>query len=194
MSRGQLNATAASLLGFLHDGPQSGWDLATTARAAIGDFWSLTQSQIYRELAAMAVAGLVVADEIGSRDRRPYRLTDAGRAAFQQWLERDPGQEQIRYPLLLTLAFARHLSPERVARFLVDHRALHAARLGKYRQLEAAARQAGADAGDLINLDFGLRYESAVLDWFDHLPEALTGLKSLEQSRAGQLPDQSEPS
>src|SRR5688572_7880831 len=106
----QLNATAASLLGFLHDRPLTGWDLVEVARAEIGDFWSLTQSQVYRELAAMATAGLVEAGERGPRDRRPYSITDAGRGAFAEWTAREPGSEIIRFPLLLTVLFGRHLS------------------------------------------------------------------------------------
>ncbi|MBM0238750.1 PadR family transcriptional regulator [Micromonospora sp. ATA32] len=70
-----LNATAASLLGFLHDGPMTGWDLVTVAEQRIGAFWSLTQSQVYRELTAMAAAGLVRAGERGPRDRQPYEIT-----------------------------------------------------------------------------------------------------------------------
>lgn len=168
-----INATVGSLLGFLHDGPQSGWDLVTTAQRSIGGFWSLTRSQVYRELASMAQAGLVEADEVGPRDRRPYRLTDTGRHAFQNWLEQEPGPEQIRYPLLLTLGFARHLHPEKVTEFLTRHRADHAAQLKEYQGQRAAAVAAGATPRDLITLDFGLRYETAVLEWFDHLPRDL---------------------
>lgn len=129
-----VNATVGSLLGFLHEGPQSGWDLVATARAEIGDFWSLTRSQVYRELAGMAASGLVEADEVGPRERRPYRITEAGRSAFAGWLAVEPGQEQIRYPLLLVLAFARHLEPGRLEGFLVSHRAAHAARLAGHRE------------------------------------------------------------
>ena len=32
----RLNSTAASLLGCLHEGPMTGWDLAATAQRAIG--------------------------------------------------------------------------------------------------------------------------------------------------------------
>ena len=170
----RINATVGSLLGFLHAGPQSGWDLVSSAQSVIGDFWSLTRSQVYRELAGMAAAGLIEADATGARDRRPYRLTDAGREAFQQWLEQEPGQEQIRYPLLLTLTFSQHLPPERVAAFLASHHAVHAQRLRTYLQKRAAAQAAGAQPRDLLTLDFGIRYERAVLDWFDHLPSELT--------------------
>ena len=58
-----VNATGGSLLGFLHERPMTGWDLVTVAQQRIGNFWSLTQSQVYRELNAMAGAGLVEAGE-----------------------------------------------------------------------------------------------------------------------------------
>jgi DNA-binding PadR family transcriptional regulator len=168
-----VNATAASLLGFLHEQPMSGWDLVATAEALIGDFWSITRSQVYRELAAMESAGLIVAGPSGPRERRPYELTDAGRAAFAKWLQQRPGPEQIRYPLLLTIAFGRHLPPGRLASFVADHREVHAHRLAQYRELRSQAGD-GLDPYALATLDFGIRYEAAVLEWFDHLPPEIS--------------------
>lgn len=171
-----LNATAASLLGFLHHGPMSGWDLAATAETVIGDFWSLTRSQVYRELASMADAGLVEAGERGRRDRQPYAITAAGRAAFAEWIDREPGSETIRFPLLLTVSFGRHLPPERLAAFLSAHRAAHEQRLAGYEQQRALAEASGgADGYAMATLDFGLAYERAVLGWFDRLPELMPG-------------------
>lgn len=173
-----LNATAASLLGFLHDGPMTGWDLVATARVVIGEFWSLTRSQVYRELATMAQNGLIDAGEPGRRDRKPYTLTDEGRAAFAAWIAREPAPESIRFPLLLTVAFGRHLPPERLTTFLVHHRGVHATRLAQYEQQHAAAHIAADTAHDqsdlfaLATLEFGILYERAVLDWFDQLPSA----------------------
>ena len=186
-----LNATAASLLGFLHYGPLSGWDLLVIARTVIGQFWSITQSQVYRELTAMAEAGLVEAGDRGSRDRRPYAITDAGRAAFAEWISRRPGPETIRFPLLLTVAFGRHLAPERLAEFLAEHRMVHARRLAEYEAGYAAAEAAGdaADQFAMATLNFGLSYERAVLNWFDQLPEILgpsaTGSAHRETERPG---------
>src|SRR6266542_6209486 len=138
-----LNATAASLLGFLHQGPLTGWDLVETAQREIGDFWSLTRSQVYRELAAMAEAGLVEAGERGPRERRPYRLTQAGRAAFAEWVRREPGPETIRFPLLLTIVFGRHLPPQRLAAMVAEHRARHERQLAEYEKLRGEAVSAG---------------------------------------------------
>lgn len=171
-----LNATAASLLGFLHEGAMTGWDLVSTAEARIGDFWTLTPSQVYRELAAMAAAGLIAAGARGPRDRQPYSLTPAGRAAFAAWVGREPGSETIRFPLLLTLGFGRHLAPSRLAAFVHHHRAFHAARLAAY-EAGKAARAAGAvpDPYAGATIDFGLAYERAVLAWFDALPAEIRG-------------------
>jgi DNA-binding PadR family transcriptional regulator len=173
MDERELNPTAASLLGFLAAGPASGWDLLRTAQLVIGRFWSITSSQVYRELAAMERRGLVEPGETGPRERRPYRLTDAGRAAFDEWLRRSPSAEQIRYPLLLAISFGRHLPPGALAAFVVEHRAEHAARLADYRHQRTTV---GADDPyTAATLDFGIRYEQAVLDWFDDLPPEITG-------------------
>ena len=182
-----MNATAGSLLGFLHEHPMSGWDLFTTAQLLIGDFWTVTRSQVYRELAAMESAGLVAAGPPGPRERRPYEITDTGRAAFAEWLRQPPGSEQIRYPLLLTIAFGRHLPPEELARFVAEHREIHERRLSGYRSLHDDAG-ANLEPYAAATLDFGIRYEAAVLDWFDNLPPAIAGGLSPRRDR-GARPD-----
>ena len=170
-----LNATAASLLGFLHEGPMTGWDLSERARERIGDFWSVTRSQVYRELAAMASDGFVEAGARGARDRRPYTLTEAGRAAFAEWVAREPGPESIRYPLLLTMAFGRHVPAGRLTEFVSDHRDVHEERLDSYEKAYAELVADGADPYALATLEFGLAYEKAVLGWFDGLAAEVGG-------------------
>jgi DNA-binding PadR family transcriptional regulator len=166
-----LNATAASLLGFLHEGPMTGWDLVAVANQRIGNFWTLTQSQVYRELAAMAQASLVEAGPPGPRDRKPYTITKDGRAAFRDWLGQEPGLEQIRFPLLVTIMFAKHLPADRLAALIDKHRSVHAERLSHYEQEQRELRAAGDFR--VATLEFGVRYERAVLDWFDQLPKIL---------------------
>lgn len=176
MTQRPLNATAAALLGLLHEAAMTGWDLAAVAQQRIGNFWNITQSQVYRELSAMTKAGLVVAGEAGPRDRKPYLITDTGRAAFQEWLGKDPAMEQIRFPLLLTIMFAEHLPKERLAEMINAHRAAHARQLTEYRQMREQLRAGGDDQQArfrLATLEFGLHYEAAALEWFDALPEIL---------------------
>ncbi len=194
-----LNATAASLLGFLHEGPRTGWDLVVITQERIGEFWSLTQSQVYRELAAMAAAGLIVAGERGPRDRRPYELTPAGREAFDAWAARVPGQETLRMPFLLYVALGAHIPPARLHAAVSAHRALHQAQLAKYQSLYATCAEWGADdLYSLATLQFGLAYEQMILDWFTALTPAISGStaetspSSFEDRAARHTPPQSQ--
>jgi DNA-binding PadR family transcriptional regulator len=171
-----LNATAASLLGFLNAGPQSGYELAARIEHSIGPFWNVTRSQIYRELRVLESAGCVTVGETGSRDRRPYALTDAGRLAFADWIAREPGDENIRFPLLLTLFFGGAVPPAQLARTLRDHRARHAARLAGYRAILPALEREQPFPARAAR--FGIIYEEAVLAWFATL--AADGLLSEE--------------
>ncbi|WP_079031785.1 PadR family transcriptional regulator [Streptomyces specialis] len=166
----ELNATAASLLGFLQAGEASGYELVGIAQQSIGDFWSLTRSQVYRELSALAGRGLVTAGPAGRRARRPYTITDAGRAAFTRWLDRAPEPEQIRYPLLLTVSFGAALRPGRIREFVAGHRVAHERRLADYLSKVEAG---GLDRHLRATLAFGIRYERAVLAWMDELPSLL---------------------
>lgn len=167
-----LNATAASLLGLLHGGPLTGWDLVATAQERIGNFWTLTQSQVYRELARMTEDGLVTVGDPGPRDRKPYTITDAGRAAFEEWINADPAHDQIRVPLLLTILFSGHLRAGRLAEIIATARAEHAERLAAYRSHERELANS-ADRLRLATLRFGIRHEQAALAWFDELPTLL---------------------
>jgi DNA-binding PadR family transcriptional regulator len=167
-----LNATAASLLGLLHDGPQTGWDLVAVAQERIGNFWTLTQSQVYRELTRMTGDGLVTVGEPGPRDRKPYTITAAGRRAFADWVDADPAPDQVRVPLLLTILFSGHLRPGRLQEIIASARERHADRLASYRAHEKEL----ADSPDrvrLATLRFGIRHEEAALAWFDELPALL---------------------
>src|ERR1700709_1681810 len=54
-----LNATSAALLGLLHTGPMTGGQLVVAAGERFGSFFSVTRSQVYRELPVLAEAGLL---------------------------------------------------------------------------------------------------------------------------------------
>ncbi|HXC50001.1 MAG TPA: PadR family transcriptional regulator [Candidatus Limnocylindrales bacterium] len=163
-----LNPTAASLLGFLHHGERTGWELAEVVEQSIGQFWNLTRSQVYRELRTLEELGYVDAGQEGARARRPYAINESGRRAFSEWISREPAPELIRFPLLLTMFFGDSLPRERLDRFLRAHRVRHESRLEEYRNL---ADGFGASQ-DFVALTarFGLFYEEAVMRWFDSLP------------------------
>lgn len=162
------NDTACTLLGFLHDRPMTGWDLSEAVDLTIGHFWNVTRSQVYRELRTLEADGLAVGGERGPRDKRHYTITDAGRAAFAEWIAREPGPEVARYPLLVTTWFGDHLSEEQMDWFLRLHREAHGRRLAFFRQLHDEQKDHSTPAARTLR--FGLFYEEAVMRWFDTLP------------------------
>jgi DNA-binding PadR family transcriptional regulator len=169
----RLNATAGALLGLLRDGPRSGYELVAAAEEMIGGFWTITRSQVYRELAALADRGLLRRGETGPRDRQPYHLTATGRAAFQQWVNTSPEPENLRIPLLLRLTFADAIDPGQLRAMLAEHQAVHQSRFTAYRSLDRQLAASGVPEEKRVTLAFGISYETAVLQWFRELPASL---------------------
>jgi|SRR5579884_3311202 len=167
MSRADLNPTAASLLGFLLDGPKTGWDLDRAVGESIGNFWNVTRSQIYRELRVLTEEGYVQPGTSGPRDRVPYAITDAGRSAFRTWISERPPPDIIRSRLLLTVFFGEHLEPDRLRDILEEQRRGHASHLERYEQLAAAGATEAGFPGRTLR--FGIAYEQAMIDWIDGL-------------------------
>jgi DNA-binding PadR family transcriptional regulator len=160
----ELNATQGSLLGFLHDGPRTGWDLLRDVQGGLDRFWNITSSHVYRELRTLDEVGLVVAGDAGARERRPFTITPAGRRAFRRWIAQPPGPEQIRFPLLVKLWFARHLDIDLLAGFMGASRKDHEQRLALYRHVEHSL---GPDDDRANVIRFGIAYEQAVLEWLE---------------------------
>jgi DNA-binding PadR family transcriptional regulator len=158
-----LNPTQGSLLGLLCDGPATGWELLEKVEGGLSRFWNVTPSHVYRELRTLEERKLVKAGSPGVRERRPFTVTAAGRRAFRAWIAQPPGPEQIRFPLLVTLWFGRHLEPETVSRFLTRSRQDHEERLRLYERISAPDSHVGAVVA------FGVAYERAVLEWLDGL-------------------------
>jgi DNA-binding PadR family transcriptional regulator len=177
-----INSTAASLLGFLHDGPQTGWDLVARAEQVIGPYWSLTRSQVYRELANMAARGLITPGPAGRRDARPYTLTGAGREAFAQWAARGPGPATMRLPLLLFVTLGRHIDPEHLAAMLRDQRRRQAAMLTAYRTARERLAEAGSDPYLLATLDYGIAVTRTTIRWIDRLPAEIAAGKAARRA------------
>jgi DNA-binding PadR family transcriptional regulator len=162
----EINATAASLLGFLTDRPMTGWELSAAVEGSIANFWNVTRSQVYRELRTLAELGFVEAGEAGPRDRRPYSITDAGRGAFGDWIVRDPGSPIVRLPLLLTVFFGRHLPPDRLAEIV--SREIEGG-VGALDKFEAMQQEHGSDPFVRQVLQFGIDYQKTLLAWLNGL-------------------------
>jgi len=187
----RFNATGACVLGLLELGPapglepspaeacMTGWQLYETAERSLMRFWNVTRSQIYTELAALCAAGLVeVVGPPGPRARRPYRITEAGRAAFREWLAawaaEEPRDEQLHSPLLLTVFFGDYLPPATLERVLREYRPRfqrQGEQLAEMLKAVGAAVQARPPTAVLRR---GLAYRQMMVRWIDELLELLS--------------------
>jgi DNA-binding PadR family transcriptional regulator len=169
-----INSTAASLLGFLHDGPQTGWDLVARAEQTIGPYWSLTRSQVYRELSTMAEQGLITSGAAGRRDARPYAITEAGREEFARWAAAGPAAATMRLPLLLMVTLGRHIDPGVLADTLRVQREHQATVLAGYLAARSRLAAAGADQFLLATVDYGIAATRTTIRWLDRLPAEIS--------------------
>lgn len=122
---------------------------------AIRDLWSVQHAQLYSEPERLARAGLLTEErEEGGRRRKRYRLTDAGREAFEAWL-RTPttGFTELRDPGLLQLCLGAQPGP--VARAQLD---VHRRKLAEYEQLHASTA-AELPLGQRLTLESGIGHE-----------------------------------
>ncbi len=162
----EINATAASLLGFLQHGPATGWDLANGIDTSVGRFWNVTRSQVYKELKTLAAAGLISQGESGPRDRQPFTITSEGRAAFHAWISEPPGEETMRMPFVLTVFFGDRVEPELLRRYTEETRRRHEESLEGYLRLAPEVKHPYQRQA----LECGIRYERAMLAWIGDLP------------------------
>ncbi|GAA0895643.1 helix-turn-helix transcriptional regulator [Pseudonocardia zijingensis] len=162
-----VNATAAALLGLLHEGPMSGGQLVATAAERFGAFFSVTRSQVYRELPVLAAAGLLERGEQGARASQKYVITPQGKRAFRAWVAAGRGVDSLRSPLVLRLLHARTLTARQRAELVRTSREAYTERLAAAR---AEARRE-RDPYRKAAADFAVAHIRAVLKLLDAIPE-----------------------
>lgn len=87
----RLTTTSYCLLGLIRLRSWSAYDLTKyMQRSALSQLWPRTEAAIYREAKLLAEHGFasVSTESTGERPRNVYRITDAGRDAFAEWLDR----------------------------------------------------------------------------------------------------------
>ena len=160
-SRTHVNPTAAALLGLLRDGPATGGQLMALANERYRGFFGLTRSQVYRELPALADAGLLRLGKLGARSSQQYAITAAGRRAFKDWLAQDtsaPPSDAVRSPLILRLASAGELSVKQRSALVSEAQTATEERLS----LAKAARKAERDPYAKAAAEFTVNHFKAV--------------------------------
>ena len=169
MADSGLNSTAAALLGLLHESPMTGGQLMSAAQRRLGPFWSMTRSQVYRELPALAGAGYVKLGRPGARSSQPYAITPAGKRAFVRWLAETPGRDVLRSPLALRVAFGGHQSAAQLQQAYSQAGEYHAAAMNEARDQAKVARTEGDEFG-AASLELAVAYHKAVIAWLKAAP------------------------
>jgi DNA-binding PadR family transcriptional regulator len=154
------------VLGLLYDGPMSGGQLVAAAGERFGGFFGVTRSQVYRELPALADAGLVRLGRQGPRSSQQYVVTAAGKRAFKSWLASAAEPDQLRSTLILRLVHAGGLTARQRTELVSQARQAYAARLDTAR----AAAKAAADPYAKAAADFAVAHTRAVLRLLDAIP------------------------
>jgi DNA-binding PadR family transcriptional regulator len=162
------------MLGLLSQiGPINGNALSRCADVLIGDFWTLTRSQVYRELQTLEDLGYIEAGPAGPRSSRDFSITEKGAAALDEWLIAGPADEVIRMPVLLTIRFGGGLAPARMREILTTFSSRHQAKREFYGELEADMRSTRNDPYEIATVRFGRLFEAAVDQWLHELHELL---------------------
>ncbi|WP_091555751.1 PadR family transcriptional regulator [Micromonospora pattaloongensis] len=169
MADAGINPTAAALLGLLHEGPMTGGQLMAAAERRLAPFWSMTRSQVYRELPVLAEQGYVRLGKPGPRSSQPYAITAAGKRTFSRWLTESPGRDAIRNQVALRVAFGAQHSATQLRSLYAEANEYHAEALAAAREQARDAKKAG-DTYAAASLEFAVAYHKAALSWLKNAP------------------------
>ena len=141
-------------------------------------YFSGSAGAIYPLLKRLEAAGLVKAkrSKAGSRSRRHYRLTDAGKRALKRWLCAPIPEEDVAFTvdLLRTrVLFFDALSKRDKTRFVANARELLTARIERRKAQLSAPR--GADRLARLALKSVIIADQGRLKWLNLLERELAG-------------------
>lgn len=160
----RINDTAAVFLGLLHQEPMIGSRLIEVAEKWIAPYFSITRSQVYRDLLKMEEAGLVRESGKGPRSSVKYSITAAGKRAFQAWANQPISLDSVRNSLAVRVAFSGLVEPKTIQDQIEELRKQHVQASLAIMQTIKEAKANGLD-GDAKALDFALEYHQMAMRW-----------------------------
>ena len=147
----------------------TGGQLMAAAERRLGPYWSMTRSQVYRELPVLADMGFVRLGKPGPRSSQPYAITASGKRAFSRWLAEAPGRDALRNPVALRVAFGEQHSGGQLKSLYNDASEYHAEALAMAKEQAKEAKKNG-DAYGSAALEFAVAYHKAALSWLKTAP------------------------
>lgn len=168
------NPLALVVLACLSEHPMHPYEMATTMRERGKDrSIKLNYGALYTVVEALQQHGLIIAQEIERSGKRPertiYRLTDAGRMEFIDWLSElisTPVKEYTKFEAGLSLIPG--LPPEDAATLLTQRCNHLEIEIAQGRSLLQLAAQHGVARLNLIEGEYSLAMLEAELTWTRH--------------------------
>jgi DNA-binding PadR family transcriptional regulator len=160
-----------AILGLLAQHPRHGYDLRAAFSAVIGgdENWDVKPAQIYTTLNRLEEAGLVQESSVeqdGGPEKRIYAVTEAGRAALQEWFDCGVTPEHQRDEVFVKLMTALVSGAADLGRIIQIQRSL------LYQELHAATTlrdgyNPRAEIAQILLLDKSIMHLEADLRWLD---------------------------
>ncbi len=166
------------LLALLERGPSHGYQLKADFEARTGGVWTVNVGQVYTTLERLEREGLVapVADD-ASGDRRPWRLTPAGKEAIDAWFDDTRvAPAPPRDELLVKVLLALHRSPAAALSVIDGQRAALFALLRDQRRSITGDDPAAALMAEAV----AARHE-ADLRWLDRCEDVARSLTTTQE-------------
>lgn len=157
------------LLGFLLDGPQTGYQIRKSMESKTDLFFNTSPGSINPAFKKLSQNGMATAEECVENGRRKkiYTITDKGRDHFYHWMNSKVERMKIKREILLRIFFFSKISEENRDAIVSNY----LSSIEKYLGLLQTIRQRVKTDGSLTRfeqdtLQFGVDYYSFLVDWF----------------------------
>jgi DNA-binding PadR family transcriptional regulator len=167
------HAVLASLL----EGEASGYQLAKRFDVAVANFWYAQPQQLYAELTRLEEAGFVAGRRVLQEKRpnkRVYRITDAGRAELERFVEAPAKPTTMKDDLLVKVAASDAADLDAAIAAIEERAAQAEAKLAIYARLASLTRGDRDEAtflreapriGPYLTLVRGIAFEEDNVRW-----------------------------
>ncbi|HTO07086.1 MAG TPA: PadR family transcriptional regulator [Myxococcota bacterium] len=172
-------SVAYTILGVLMDAPAHGYSIRKQLEETFAQDYGLNDGQLYPALAKLEGQGWIekeVVEQQRSPTKHLYRVTPAGRAAFERWLEgAEPahGRERQSFfwrdEFLQRASFFEHLDPGEAAEQIRARLAQTEARAARLEARIANERPGAKDPYRRMIVEYGVRLQRMRQGWLEEL-------------------------
>ncbi len=168
----RINKTRYAILGLLHLGPMSGYDIKKITDISISYFWQENYGHIYPVLKKLEKEGLVTSHKEeyhGNPPRIVYTLTEKGDEVFAVWIKDRTEPKIQKSELLLKLFFGGYSEKENIKKQLEQEKKHHENLITEYKSIENHLQNAKKHPDHspfwIFTVRNGLYYSRAQIEW-----------------------------